>query len=159
MPALENPRHEAFAAAYVELGWNATRAYKKAYTKASAGTCATNGSSLLRKTEIFQRIEELTGEIQAAAAHVHKLAQHYAVEAIEHLVTTMRNPKASEFVRIRAAETLIERGLGKAVQQLAVNQNIRFVIEAPAVVQAFELWAAQAGAATIEHQPEMGNGV
>jgi hypothetical protein len=155
MPALANPKHEAFAQAYEESGWNATAAYRKVYKSATA-ICTTGGSRLLRNDKVFQRIEELTGERRRAAEQVSRLAQEYAVEAIEHLAHIMRDPKVSDSTRVRASELLLERGHGKALVQVSVNQNVRFVIEAPAVASAFDTWAAGADLAlqAIEVQPD-----
>ena len=55
-----NPRQEKFCQLYHESG-NATASYSEAY-----GVCATvaaaNGWKLLRKTQILDRLDELTGE-------------------------------------------------------------------------------------------------
>lgn len=48
---------QIFADEYI-ISLNATQAYRKAYPKATAKTCATNGYELLRKTEIKSYINE-----------------------------------------------------------------------------------------------------
>lgn len=59
MPVLKNVRHERFARLYAKLGI-ASRAYRKAgYTVSTDATARTNGSQLLAKSHIKQRVQEL----------------------------------------------------------------------------------------------------
>jgi len=52
--------HEAFAQAYASNGGNAAAAYRKAYPRCkSAHAAETNGSLLLRNTEVAARISEI----------------------------------------------------------------------------------------------------
>src|SRR5215472_89339 len=52
--------HEAFAQAYASNGGNAADAYRKAYPRCkSAPAAETNGSLLLRNTEVAARISEI----------------------------------------------------------------------------------------------------
>src|SRR5215831_12428657 len=52
--------HEAFAQAYASNGGNAADAYRKAYPRCkSAHAAETNGSLLLRNTEVAARISEI----------------------------------------------------------------------------------------------------
>jgi hypothetical protein len=61
--------HEAFAQGYASNGGNAAEAYRKAYPRCkSAHAAETNGSLLLRNTEVSGRIAELQGEAAARNA-------------------------------------------------------------------------------------------
>lgn len=63
MPALENPRHEAFCQAYVrgKTAGNATASYQKAYGKPDRK----GGSRCLHRDDICQRIAELQARADA----------------------------------------------------------------------------------------------
>ena len=80
MPALKNPRHEAFAQSYVrgETAGNATGSYRKAFGKddrKSAARC-------LRHDDVSQRIRELNAQVGALQAQATtKALERYEVTA------------------------------------------------------------------------------
>lgn len=155
MPALENAAHERFALAYVDNGRNGAAAYRLIYPTASPATSTTNGARLLRDARVRNRVDELTGEQISAAEHVFRQAQEYAVECLEHLMSIARDPEARHADRIRAAEIITDRGLGKPVQQVDVRQQVRYVIEAPNVMATFEEWARLAELSASAHAADV----
>ena len=58
MPALLNPKHEAFAALVAE-GLSAAEAYRQTYPSAKPSTVETTGPQLLRSPQVALRVEEL----------------------------------------------------------------------------------------------------
>lgn len=53
------PSHQDFAKYYIVTGWNATKAYEKAYPLCSKETAYTNGNQLLKNAKIQQLISYL----------------------------------------------------------------------------------------------------
>jgi hypothetical protein len=73
---------------------------------------------------------------------VETLAQTYTAEAVERLAFWMRsdNAKAS----VSAANTLIERGHGKARQQIEARvETTRYVVELPTPAKTTDTWLEQ----------------
>ncbi|MTJ81746.1 MAG: hypothetical protein F8N37_12110 [Telmatospirillum sp.] len=56
-------------------------------------------------------------------AEIRKLAQEHAPAAIEALVEICTNPKASDAARVAAANSLLDRGLGKPVQPIGGDDD------------------------------------
>ena len=75
MPALENPRHEAFAQE-VAAGRSKQAAYAKAFSRAADGAAAVNANRLLKRLTSLSRVEE----IRAKAARKAEVAQEEAIE-------------------------------------------------------------------------------
>lgn len=55
------PAHERFCQAYADTG-NATYSYGQAFSGSAYGTCRTEGSAMLTKPDIKERIEQLVEE-------------------------------------------------------------------------------------------------
>jgi hypothetical protein len=68
MPALKNPKHEAFARNVGILGMTAKDAYLAVWPASSQRTCEVEGSKLSLKPENVLRINELRNEAAARAA-------------------------------------------------------------------------------------------
>jgi len=64
---------------------------------------------------------------------VAEYAKKYTIEAIDVLVKIMRDDSAPETARIRAAEVILDRGLGKPVQSIVgeVKMPERIVMSFP----------------------------
>ena len=60
---------------------------------------------------------------------IRSLARKYTVQAIETLVHVMRAPQAPPAARVLAANSLLDRGWGKAAQLVAVDGEIRQLVE------------------------------
>src|SRR5215471_12280154 len=64
-----------------------------------------------------------------APTEIRTLARSYTKAAIKTLVGIMRQPKAPPAARVMAANALLDRGWGKAAQLLAVDGEIRQLVE------------------------------
>jgi phage terminase small subunit len=97
-----------FCLAYIETG-NASEAYRRAYDAESMKPKTVNrkAKELMDNGKITARIAELR---QPAV----ELARRYTVEAIETLVSIMRDDEASPAARVSAACEILDRGHGKA---------------------------------------------
>jgi phage terminase small subunit len=101
-PRQELTKHmEAFCQEYL-IDMNATRAYLTAYGIKKAGTAATNGSMLLRKPKIAERLNELMNK----KANKRIASQD---EVLEFLTRTMRGELEQE--------QLVVEGQGEGISQ------------------------------------------
>jgi hypothetical protein len=64
-----------------------------------------------------------------APTEIRTLARSYTKAAINTLVGIMRQPKAPPAARVMAANALLDRGWGKAAQLVAVDGEIRQLVE------------------------------
>ena len=64
-----------------------------------------------------------------APTEIRTLARSYTKAAINTLVGIMRQPKAPPAARVQAAVALLDRGWGKAAQLVAVNGEIKQLVE------------------------------
>src|SRR5215475_2779344 len=64
-----------------------------------------------------------------APTEIRTLARSYTKAAIKTLVGIMRQPKAPPAARVMAANSLLDRGWGKAAQLVAVDGEIRQLVE------------------------------
>jgi|SRR6516162_6651060 hypothetical protein len=64
-----------------------------------------------------------------APTEIRTLARSYTKAAIKTLVGIMRQPKAPPAARVMAANALLDRGWGKAAQTVAVDGEIRQLVE------------------------------
>src|SRR5215472_10501804 len=64
-----------------------------------------------------------------APTEIRTLARSYTRAAINTLVGIMRQPKAPPAARVMAANALLDRGWGKAAQLVAVDGEIRQLVE------------------------------
>jgi len=102
------PKRERFCLAYLETG-NASEAYRRAYDAKNMKdkTVTKRASELLQDGDITGRLDELRRPAV-------ELARRYTVEAIETLVSIMRDDEASPAARVSAACEILDRGHGKA---------------------------------------------
>ena len=63
---------------------------------------------------------------------IRSYARKFTVEALETLAHVMRQPKAPPAARVMAANALLDRGWGKAAQLVAVDGEIRQLVESKA---------------------------
>ena len=94
MPALKNPRHEAFARALAR-GMSATAAYAEAGYKANTG----NASTLKADQSISQRVAELQDQQVALHQHATAAAAANAQVTIESLICRSRGCSRQGYVR------------------------------------------------------------
>ena len=60
---------------------------------------------------------------------IRSYARKFTVEALETLAHVMRQPKSPPAARVMAANALLDRGWGKAAQLVAVDGEIRQLVE------------------------------
>jgi len=66
---------------------------------------------------------------RAKFVDIRTYARKFTVEALETLAHVMRQPKAPPAARVMAANALLDRGWGKAAQLVAVDGEIRQLVE------------------------------
>jgi len=66
---------------------------------------------------------------RAKFVDIRSYARKFTVEALETLAHVMRQPKAPPAARVMAANALLDRGWGKAAQLVAVDGEIRQLVE------------------------------
>src|SRR5215469_380630 len=64
-----------------------------------------------------------------APTDIRSLARKYTEQAIETLVHVMRAPQAPPAARVLAANSLLDRGWGKAAQLVQVDGEVRQLVE------------------------------
>src|SRR5262249_1020399 len=64
-----------------------------------------------------------------APTEIRTLARSYTKAAINTVVGIMRQPKAPPAARVMAANALLDRGWGKAAQLVAVDREVRQLVE------------------------------
>ena len=62
---------------------------------------------------------------------VRELARTHTGEAVETLVSIMKNPKAAPAARVSAANALLDRGYGKPPQHITGEGGPSFVVRLP----------------------------
>jgi hypothetical protein len=67
--------------------------------------------------------------VAKAPLEIRSLARKYTHKALNTLVSIMVEPKAPAAARIMAANSLLDRGWGKAAQLVAVDGEIRQLVE------------------------------
>jgi uncharacterized small protein (DUF1192 family) len=142
MPALKNPRHEAFAQAYVrgEHAGNATAAHRAVYGKQAANNvCA---SKVLAIASVSARVAELQSEIASIEAEANDdAAKKLGITkewVLERLVENVERPGKRKYDPNIAAKCL--ELLGKHVgmfiasdaPNVNVNVGVQFVDHPPA---------------------------
>ena len=118
MPVLKNARHERFAQNKAK-GMSATEAYEKAGYKPSRQHAA----RLATKGDIVARVAELQGSTAKQITDVRDAARQHTRAAVETLVSVMEDKKAPHSARVAAANSLLDRGYGKAVQHIEAEIN------------------------------------
>lgn len=88
-----------------------------------------------------------------APAEIKSLARAHTQSALNVLASIMNEPSAPHAARVTAAQALLDRGWGKAVQAVEVSGELTSkVIRSPIVAKTQEEWA-------VEHVPSHMNGV
>lgn len=131
MPALSNPKHEAFCQAYVrgQHAGNGTAAYVKAF-KCAPKTAGVNACKLLKKTSITSRIAELQAQVakiedDATAKAIEKLA--ITKERVLRELSLIGFANMLDYVRVTEAGdpeidlSRLERDTAAAVQEVTID--------------------------------------
>ncbi len=119
MPILKNARQERFAQDLAK-GMSATEAYEKAGYKPSGP----NAGRLTKKDEIVKRRAELQGSTAKLITDVRDAARQHTLAAVETLVSVMEDLEAPHSARVAAANSLLDRGHGKAVQHIEAEISV-----------------------------------
>ena len=119
MEILQNARHERFAQNKAK-GMSATEAYEKAGYKPSRQHAA----RLATKGDIVARVAELQGSTAKQITDVRDAARQHTLAAVETLASVMEDKKAPHSARVAAANSLLDRGHGKAVQHIEAEISV-----------------------------------
>lgn len=114
MPALKNPKHEAFAQK-IALGSSAAEAYRQGWD-CSEATAETNGPRLARDAQVMLRISELRMKVGKAADKKFDLSKDAWLEELREIATEAR--QAEDFSAATGALTQI----GKAAAYYAPEE-------------------------------------
>lgn len=114
MPALKNPKHEAFAQK-IALGSSAAKAYRQGWD-CSEATAETNGPRLARDAQVMLRISELRMKVGKAADKKFDLSKDAWLEELREIATEAR--QAEDFSAATGALTQI----GKAAAYYAPEE-------------------------------------
>ena len=123
MEILQNARHERFAQNKAK-GMSIGPAYTAAGYKATGHSAEVSGARLLKNVEVRNRIAELQGSAAKQITDVRDAARQHTLAAVETLVSVMEDLKAPHPARVAAANGLLDRGHGKAVQYIEAEINI-----------------------------------
>ena len=111
MPALKNPKHEAFAQA-VALTMPASQAYREHVSggKCSDRTAEVTGSSLSNNSEVALRIEELRAKVAAKADRKFDLSKEAWLERLARIAASAE--ESEDFSAATGALREIGKGAG-----------------------------------------------
>ena len=123
MPVLKNARHERFAQNKAK-GMSIGPAYTAAGYKATGHSAEVSGARLLKNVEVRNRIAELQGSAAKQITDVRDAARQHTRAAVETLVSVMEDKKAPHSARVAAANSLLDRGHGKAVQHIEAEISV-----------------------------------
>ncbi len=123
MGILPNARHERFAQNKAK-GESTGPAYTAAGYKATGHSAEAAGGRLLKNVEVRDRIAELQGSTAKQITDVRDAARRHTLAAVETLVFVMEDLKATHSARVAAANSLLDRGHGKATQHIAAAASV-----------------------------------
>ena len=123
MAILQNARHERFAQDKAK-GKSTGPAYTAAGYKATGHSAEVAGGRLLKNVEVRNRIAGLQGSTAKQITDVRDAARQHTLAAVETLVSVMEDLKAPHSARVAAANGLLDRGHGKAVQHIEAEINV-----------------------------------
>ncbi len=123
MPVLKNARHERFVQGVVK-GISAGPAYTAAGYKATGNAAETAAARLFRNVQVQARRAELQGSTAKQITDVRDAARQHTLAAVETLVSVMEDLEAPHSARVAAANGLLDRGHGKAVQHIEAEISV-----------------------------------
>ena len=123
MTILKNARHERFAQNKAK-GMSIGPAYTAAGYKATGHSAEVTGARLLKNVEVRNRIAELQGSAAKQITDVRDAARQHTLAAVETLVSVMEDLEAPHSARVAAANGLLDRGHGKAVQHIEAEISV-----------------------------------
>ncbi len=123
MAILQNARHERFVQGVVK-GISPGPAYTAAGYKATGNSAESAAARLFRNVQVQARRAELQGSTAKQITDVRDAARHHTLAAVETLVSVMEDSKAPHSARVAAANGLLDRGHGKAVQHIEAEISV-----------------------------------
>ena len=123
MAILQNARHERFVQGVVK-GISAGPAYTAAGYKATGNAAETAAARLFRNVQVQARRAELQGSTARQITDVRDAAHQHTLAAVETLKSVMLDPKAPPSARVAAANVLLDRGHGKATQNIEAELSV-----------------------------------
>ncbi len=123
MTILKNARHERFAQNKAK-GMSIGPAYTAAGYKATGHSAEVTGARLLKNVEVRNRIAELQGSTAKQITDVRDAARQHTLAAVETLVSVMEDLEAPHSARVAAANGILDRGHGKAVQHIEAEISV-----------------------------------
>ena len=83
-----------------------------------------NAARMKSYEDIVGRVAELQGRTAKQITDVRDAARQHTLAAVETLVSVMEDRKAPHSARVAAANSLLDRGHGKAVQHIEAEINV-----------------------------------
>ena len=119
MAILQNARHERVAQNLAK-GMSADASHTAAGYKPSRQ----NAARMSAYDDIVGRVAELQGSTAKQITDVRDAARQHTLAAVETLVSVMEDLKAPHSARVAAANGLLDRGHGKAVQHIEAEISV-----------------------------------
>ena len=123
MPVLKNARRERFVQGVVK-GISAGPAYTAAGYKATGNAAETAAARLFRNVQVQARRAELQGSTAKQITDIRDLARRCTEDAVATLKSVMMDLEAPHSARVAAANSLLDRGHGKAVQHIEAEISV-----------------------------------
>ncbi len=123
MAILQNARHERFVQGVVK-GISPGPAYTAAGYTATGNSAESAAARLLRNVQVQARRAELQGSTAKQITDVRDLARQCTAAAVETLKNVMEDLKAPHSARVAAANSLLDRGHGKATQNIEAELSV-----------------------------------
>ncbi len=130
MPVLKNARRERFVQGVVK-GISPGPAYTAAGYKATGNAAETAAARLFRNVQVQARRAELQGSTARQITDVRDAARQHTLAAVGTLVSVMEDLKAPHSARVAAANSLLDRGHGKATQHIAAEASVYDSLDLP----------------------------
>ncbi len=130
MPVLKNARHERCGQGVVK-GISPGPAYTAAGYTATGNSAESAAARLLRNVQVQARRAELQGSTAKQITDVRDLARQCTQEAVETLRSVMLDPDSAAAARVAAANGLLDRGHGKAVQNIEAEISVYDSLDLP----------------------------
>ncbi len=123
MAILQNARHERFVQGVVK-GIGPGPAYTAAGYTATGNSAESAAARLLRNVQVQARRAELQGSTAKQITDVRDLARQCTEDAVNTLKSVMMDKLANSSARVAAANSLLDRGHGKAVQHIEAEISV-----------------------------------
>ena len=123
MAILQNARRERFVQGVVK-GRSPGPAYTAAGYTATGNSAESAAARLLRNVQVQARRAELQGSTAKQITDIRDLARQCTEAAIETLKDVMLDTDSNAAARVAAANGLLDRGHGKAVQHIEAEVSV-----------------------------------